>query len=300
MRITLKQIIVFDAVARLGTISEAAKAISLSQSGTTMSLQELERGLNVPLFHRYRKKLTLNENGRRLQPKARSLISQARDIEMVPDGERLQGLLGIGATVTMGQYVLPRICRDFIRNFPDVKLSLSVANTAEIIAKVEGMVLDIAVIEAPSNRPMLETISLGHDPLKIFASPEHPLARKKLVSIDDLKNQNWFLPGPQSISRTTLMMALRDRVGVMNIPFESDVPEAVKQAVKGSTALSCASFLTIENELAAGTLAEVKVADLTLSRTFNLIYRRDVYQGNVQQSFIDYVTKVLSPTLRQD
>src|SRR5438067_13369729 len=97
MRISLRQVAVFDAVARTGSVSRGALEVALSQSAASMALKELEDALGVVLFHRHGRKLSLNENGRRLQPMARSLLTQAREIERISPGEDLSGVLRIAA-----------------------------------------------------------------------------------------------------------------------------------------------------------------------------------------------------------
>src|SRR5437868_6251316 len=106
MRFSLKQIAVFDAVARLGSVSRAAEEVALSQSAASMALKELEDSLGAQLFHRHGRKLILNENGRRLQPKAHSLMRLAGEIG-TPESEDLDGTLRVAASTTVGNYVLP-------------------------------------------------------------------------------------------------------------------------------------------------------------------------------------------------
>jgi DNA-binding transcriptional LysR family regulator len=295
MRVTLKQLTVFDAVARLGSIKAAAEEISLSQSATTMSLQDLERNLGVELFRRYKKRLTLNENGRRLQPRARSLILQVKEIESVSSlASSLMGRLKVAASTNVGGYVIPALCRDFLAIHPDVKISLKTGGIVDTIGMVESMACDIGLIETPVHRPSLVSKRLGSYSQAIFASPEHPLAGRERVAIDELRDQSWFVPSISSIVRTTVLLELGDRFGTLNIRFECDAVEALKNAVKGSPALSCLPLLAVENDIAAGTLTEIHVPELRLTRSFHLIHRKDVYHGEVHRAFIDHVVSAFA------
>lgn len=295
MKITLKQLRVFEAVARLGSIKAAADEISLSQSATTMSLQDLERNLGVELFRRYKRHLTLNENGRRLQPSARSLLLQAKEIESVSQqGNRLQGRLKVAASTAIGEYVIPALCRDFLSIHPEVKISLKTGAIADTISLVESMACDVGLIEAPVHRSSLISTRLGNYSLAIFASPQHPFVGREDVALEELRDQSWFVPGISSIVRTTVLLELGDRFGTLNIRFECDAVEALKNAVKGSSALSCLPLLAVENDIAAGTLAEIRVSGLRLTRSFYLIHRKDVYHGEVHRAFIDHVTSAFA------
>jgi len=107
MKITLRQLRVFDAIAGSGSVGQAAMDISLTQSAASMSLKELERQLGAQLFDRQGKRLQLNDYGRWLQPKAHSILQQINEIEHSTTSEKLQGQLQIGASSTIANYLLP-------------------------------------------------------------------------------------------------------------------------------------------------------------------------------------------------
>src|SRR5579871_3738181 len=113
MHFSLRQIKVFDAVARLGSLSRAAEEVALSQSAASMALKELEDNLGTKLFHRHGRRLLLNENGRRLRPKAHSLLLLAAEITQ-PHSDELEGMLRIAASSSVGNYVLPECSAAFL------------------------------------------------------------------------------------------------------------------------------------------------------------------------------------------
>ena len=287
MRITLKQLVVFDAVARLGFVNQAAEEISLSQSATSMALRDLEKNLDVSLFHRHKKKLTLNENGRRLQPLVRSLLIQARDIES--NVSTLQGKLTIGASSTIGQFLIPGICAKFVTKNPDVRIHLVVSKTAQLIEDVDKLILDIGFIEAPCNRQSLHMIPVGGDRLSLVVGKGHRLAAKKRVKIRDLAGERWILLDVPSATRTLLTIGIRNQVGALDIALETNNIEVIKEAVKCGMGISCLSTLAVKDELKSGELVCLALEGLSLERRFNAIYRSDVYHGSVQKEFINYV-----------
>src|SRR5262245_58938540 len=138
MHFSLRQIEVFDAVARLGSVSRAAEEIALSQSAASMALKDLEDSLGSKLFHRHGRKLVLNENGRRLQPKARSLMLMAAEIR-TPESEDLEGELHIAASTTIGNYILPACSAAFLSRFPKVRLTVATTLFSDVISRVETM-----------------------------------------------------------------------------------------------------------------------------------------------------------------
>src|SRR5262249_42932400 len=136
MKITLRQMAVFDAITRLGSVSLAAREVALTQSAASMALRDLERNLGGEPFHRHRKRLVLNDAGRRLRPRVRSVLLGARDIELSADAGGHQGALLVGASSTIGHYLLPAICDGFMRDHPGVSIALTVLPAVDIIKGV--------------------------------------------------------------------------------------------------------------------------------------------------------------------
>ncbi|TAK99913.1 MAG: LysR family transcriptional regulator, partial [Rhodospirillaceae bacterium] len=137
MHFSLKQIALFDAIVRMGSLSRAAEEVALSQSAASMALKELEDSLGTKLFHRQGRKLILNENGRRLQPKAHSIILLAAEITQ-PETKELEGMLRIAASTTVGNYVLPECSAAFLSRHPKVRLVISTATINETVERVEA------------------------------------------------------------------------------------------------------------------------------------------------------------------
>ena len=155
IQISFRQLSVFDAVARTGSVSQAAIEISLGQSATSLSLRELEKSLGASLFERIGKKLVLNANGHRLRPQAHSLLQQGQDFYLDKGSEVLAGVIRLAASSTIGQYLLPQICSGFISRHPAVQVDLSIASTIEVIVKTEQMTVDLGLIEGPCHQRSL-------------------------------------------------------------------------------------------------------------------------------------------------
>jgi DNA-binding transcriptional LysR family regulator len=287
MRISLKQLSVFDAVARLGSVSKAADDISLSQSATSMSLAELENHLGAPLFNRHGKRLSLSDYGRWLQPKVHQLLIQAKEIETSSNQETLQGNLKIGASSTIGNYLVPSAIAAFVQKHPQVNINLKVANTEEIVAGMQSLSFDIGLIEGPSHAPQLNTEVWKSDELVIFCSPLHPLAQKVKITNEDLIDAQWVLRELGSGTREVFSLATQSILMNPQVKLELGNSEAVKLAVKTGLGLGCLSSLAIEAEILAGTLVKLECDFINLQRNFFLIQRKDNYQSQLMKSFID-------------
>lgn len=287
MRISLKQLAVFDAVARLGSVSKAAEDISLSQSATSMSLAELESHLGAPLFHRLGKRLSLNDYGRWLQPKVHQLLAQAKEIELSSKHDTLQGSLKIGASSTIGNYLVPATVAAFVKTHPEVSIHLEVANTEQIVAGMQSLSFDIGLIEGPSHAPQLDTKIWKKDELVIFCNPNHPLAKQTTVSAEDLTAAQWVLRELGSGTREVFSLATQSILMNPQVKLELGNSEAVKLAVKTGLGLGCLSSVAIQTELQAGSLVKLKTEFINLKRNFFLIQRKDSYQSQLIKTFID-------------
>jgi DNA-binding transcriptional LysR family regulator len=286
MRFSLRQIAVFDAVARLGSVSRAAEEVALSQSAASMALKELEDSLGAKLFHRHGRKLILNENGRKLQPKAHSLILLAAEIGK-PHTDELDGVLRVAASTTVGNYVLPECSAAFLARHPKVRLTISTLNIPETVDRVEALSVDLGLVETHCNRTTLHTEVVGRDRATVFAAPDHPFARRGHASLADLRAASWCLRENPSLTRTHLTLTLG--AGGLDIRFVANTNEAIKAAVATGLGLGYASTRVIAREVAAGDLVPVDAKSVALERVFTLLTPKRVYQGALPMAFADHV-----------
>jgi DNA-binding transcriptional LysR family regulator len=296
MRITLRQLCVFEAIARHGSVSRGADEVAMSQSAASMALKELEEGLRVTLFHRNGKQLTLNENGRRIQPLVRSLLTQVREMEYIGPALEMTGVLRIGASTTIGNYLAGRLCAQFARRYPEVRIKLQVMVAQDVMRQVESMSCDLGLIEAPCNRAALVCEPLCNDEVVVFAAPDHPLAKRESVTVADLCAAQWCLSDASSSTRSILTLGLAH--SGLSIVLETNSAAAIKMAVTSGLGLGCLSRVALEREFAAGELTPLSVQGLVLRRHFNLLSPKGVYKGGVQDAFIAMAREMLSDVLQ--
>ena len=169
VRITLKQLEVFIAVAQSGNVTRAAESLSITQSATSMSLSDFETQLGRKLFDRVGKRLQLNDAGRLLLPKALDAIARIQEIEaMAASDAPLIGQLRIGASLTIGNYMLPGLIGSFMRTHAGAHVTLDVANTRHVIKALEHFQIDIGFIEGEGlglkSDPKAELMRVGEAP----------------------------------------------------------------------------------------------------------------------------------------
>ena len=286
MRITLKQLEVFVAIARTENMSQAAETLYLSQSACSMALSTMEKQLNSVLFDRHSKRLMLNERGRFLLPKAMRIIAQAQELQdsMMERGkETLSGYLIIGASMTVGNYLLPGVIGNFVTLHPEVKISLKIANTKSVIQQLLKFDIDMAMVEGSCHHDEIEALPWGKDELVIIASPDDLLARKNTITRQDLISNQWILREIGSGTRERFDSAF----GGKTQPFlELGHHEAIKQAVQNGLGISCLSKVTIAKEIKNKELVILKTPFLKLTRNFYLLLHKDKYQTALLKEFI--------------
>ncbi|ORJ54913.1 LysR family transcriptional regulator [Geothermobacter hydrogeniphilus] len=290
MAITLRQLEVFVAVAQEGNVTRAAEALRISQSAVSMSLAELERLLGEKLFDRRGKRLLVNDQGRVMIPKAVDVLARVTEIETTFSGpdDRLAGLLRIGASSTIGNYLMPRILGDFTAEHAEARLSLDVGNTEQIVQELLHFNIDIGFIEGFCHQTTIETIPWRQDHLAIHAGADHPLAKKRNISVDDLMAARWILREQGSGTREVFETALAGKLGNIRVYLELGNTEAIKEAVEAGLGISCLSLLATRRARRSGALVALQTPFLDLRRNFYLLLHGEKYRTRLLRRFMAF------------
>ncbi|THF66283.1 LysR family transcriptional regulator [Pseudothauera nasutitermitis] len=285
MRFTLRQLEVFVAIARGENVSRAAESLSLSQSATSAALAELENQFDRPLFDRVGKRLRLNEHGRLLLPKTVELLDRALELEGLLQADDTPGSLKVGATLTIGNYLAPLIASDYLQRHPSGQVSLSVHNTATIVARVSRYEIDLGLIEGRTDEPDVEVEPWVRDELVPFCAPSHPLAGRKELRVEELMEEWWILREHGSGTRETLEGALRHHGG-LRVRLELEHTEAIKRAVENGLGIGCISRLALRDAFRRGSLVPLETPGLDLSRRFQFVWHRGKYHTAAMRAFL--------------
>lgn len=296
MRITLKQLEVFIAVAQSGNVTRAAETLSITQSATSMALADFESQLGRKLFDRIGKRLQLNDTGRLLLPKALDAVARVADIEhLAASDTALIGPLRIGASMTIGNYMMPGLIGSFMQQHPGAQLMLEVANTRHIIQALEQFQIDIGFIEGFCHEPNIEVLPWCRDELVIFAAPTHALAQKKTVTEDDLAQADWILREPGSGTREVFDNAVLGKVSRINLLLEFGHTEAIKHAVESGIGIGCASRRTLEDAIHTGSVVPIDTPFLNLERELYVLIHRQKYRTQGLERFLQHCRQGVLP-----
>ena len=240
----------------------------MSQSAASAALQNLEQAYNISLFNRVGKKLELNEVGKTLRSKAVLLFDHALEFEQALQGHSDIGHLKVGASFTIGNHLAVTYLAGYLTDHPEAKVDINVANSADIVAQVLNFEVDIGMIEGEVQDKALELIPWREARLVVFCSPEHPLAKKKNLSDNDIKQANWILREPESGARQTFARAMTGLMPDIDIYLEFKHNEAIKKAVEAGLGIGCLSEIVLQNNFKTGDLVPLNLPKRDMKRTF--------------------------------
>ena len=296
MRLTLRQLQIFTAVADTGSTTAAGLIVSLAQSATSGALRELEGILAARVFDRVGKRLVLNDNGRALLPRARAMLDGAKDIEggfatFDTSLDATPHLLVLGASTTIGNYILPALVASYLGSSPNVCVDIVIGNTSEIAAAAARLEIDIGFIEGPCHEREVQALPWLDDELVIVCGPAHPLLhedRTARVGVKVLREQQWLLREPGSGTREAVESALLPHLNQWTRPMVLGSTEAIKQAVAVGLGIACLPLCAVRDLLALGRIAVIKTTLPRLTRPFYQIHHRQKNFSSALEHFVSH------------
>jgi DNA-binding transcriptional LysR family regulator len=288
MRFTLRQLEVFMAVARNESVSRAGKELAMSQSAVSSSLGDLETQIGVALFDRVGKRLRLSDTGRSLRARAEGLWQQARDLDDAFAANEAS-TLRIGATLTIGNYFAPALIARFVRAVPESVVTLDIANTDEIARRVENFEIDVGLVEGELSREELRVTPWRKDELVVFCAPDHPLAKKRVLTDSDLRSTPWVLRERGSGTRQTFDRALSGLLPDLRVVLELTQTDAIKSAVAARLGLGCLSRIALADSFRSKTLVPLSVRNRSFERWLYLVLHRRKHVGTGLGRFLSII-----------
>lgn len=283
MKVTIRQLQVFDAVAALGSVIRAAERLGMSQSAASTDLQIV---LHRPFFvHAQGRPLQITDEGRRLHPKVRSLLSEISDIEHADGDAPLSGKLIVGATSMIAETVLPRLCVEFMRLHPGVHIHLEAESVGDLFERLGRFELETALIETFPNMEGIELTRWRTDELLLVVAPEHPLAGRPKLSIKDLEGYAWCTREANSSITSRLRYLLHEQIGQFYVAFESTSNLAIRHAVIAGGGIGCISEALVQHDLDIGRLCRLDVTDFIYTRALSLARPRNIRRGRLASEF---------------
>ncbi|MBY0204493.1 DNA-binding transcriptional LysR family regulator [Paenibacillus intestini] len=288
------QLHIFYTVAEKGSFSAAAQALHMTQPAVTMQIQSLEDYFGTKLLHRSTKKIELSEAGRTLLPHAKRSVELVRqtDEAMSAFTQKLQGRLQLGASLTIGEYVLPRMLGPFAKQYPDISIVMKVMNTTQIMDEILKHQLNFGLIEAPVNHPDMIVEPVMQDELKLIVPAGHDLAGRGKVNLEEVMNYPFVLREEGSGTRQVMEGQLQKKKidpNDMNVVMELGSTGAVKSAVEAGVGITMLSPSSVQHELALGLVHIVDIRGLEFKRQFYAIHLKSSLLPLSAVAFLGYL-----------
>ena len=283
---------VFQTVARLLSFTKAAEELHMTQPAVTFQVRQLEEQFNTRLFDRTHNRISLTDAGKRVHECADRIFELYAEMdnsvrELTGD---ISGVLILGASTTIAEYMLPVLLGDFKAKYPDITIRLKVANTDGIVSQVENNTIDLGVVEAPVNNKNLVVEQCRTDHLVLIVPPGHELAQEDGVPIQRVADYPFICREEGSGTREVMIESMHD-AGVstadLNIAMELGSLEAIKGAVESGMGVSILSNATIQKELKLGTLAAVQI-DPPIDRPFSFVHQKQKFRVRAMDELLNF------------
>lgn len=270
---------VFCTVAELRNFSRAAQVMHLAQPTVSQLIQGLEEYYGVRLLDRDSKHVELTAAGRELYAHATSLLREFAEVRraVLQAAGAVEGLLTVGASQTVGEYILPRALSQFLREHPRVEVRLQIQNTEQVVNLLTNGGLDLGLVEGRVDGEDLTKVPFLVDELYLIAPTNHPWRELTRVPPLDLLKERFLLREKGSGTRQVLEEHLQAggvRLGDLRVVSELTSTVAIKGAVEAGMGVSALSLWAIQNELRLGTLIARPLENLPIRRTLRVIYPR--------------------------
>ncbi|MFA6314416.1 MAG: LysR family transcriptional regulator [Sterolibacterium sp.] len=284
--VTLRQLKVFEAVARHLSFSRAAEELHLTQPAVSMQVRGLEEDAGLPLTEQIGKKIFLTHAGAELARHARVIAQQLRAAE-----EALAAIRGVSGgelkigVVSTAKYFAPRLLAAFRTRHPGVELHLGVHNREKIVRQLADNEIDLAIMGRPPAE--LDTVAdaFAANSLVFIAAPDHPLAARRRIAPASLAQESFLIREQGSGTRSAMERFFAEHEVALGHTFEASSNETIKQAVMAGMGIAFISSRTIELELAVRQLVILHVAGTPILRQWHLVHRAEMRPFPLAEAF---------------
>ena len=300
---TLDQLKILQAIASEGSFKKAADKLYISQPAVSLHVQNLEKQVNTPLFYREKRKAQLTETGQLLLKYSSRILSLCEETcHALDELNSLQsGGLTIGASQTVGTYLMPRLIGLFKHKYPQIDIELQVHSTRKIAWDINSGNIDLAIVggEIPTELAnKLDITPYAEDELALILPLNHPLSKFKFIKKEDLYRLKFIALNPQSTIRNVIDKTLAHNgidSSYLKIEMELNSIEAIKNAVNSGLGVAFVSVSAISKELELQMLHWAKIEGITIKRTLSILLNPNRYYSTATQSFKEEILETLVP-----
>jgi DNA-binding transcriptional LysR family regulator len=297
---TLQQLRILKAVATEENLTKAAELLYVSQPSLSKQIKTLEKNLDILLINRENNKISLTENGKVFLQYCERILAlceeSCRVLIDLKNGER--GNLTVGASQTIGTYLMPRVLALFAQNYPQIDLKVQVNSTRIIAKNIMNREIDIAVVGGEIPEELKKNLSVKHfveDEFSLIIPKSHPFATKKRITKEDLYHLNFITLNSNSTIRKfidNILIQNQIQTKQLKIIMQLNSIEGIKTAVSLGLGAAFVSSSAIEKEIELKTIEILKIDNIRISRTLSIISNPDCYKSKAFEFFYEELIKL--------
>lgn len=286
---TLPQLRVFEASARLGSLTRAAEELHIAQPTASVQIKKLTETVGLPLFEQVGRRVYLTDAGQRLYAGCHEVFRALSTVEETLNGLRAmeRGHLRL-AICTTGKYFAPRMLGAFIQRYPGVEASLEIHNRKGLIDRLESNEDDLYVFASPLQRDDVVTQALVPNPLVVFARADHPLAHARQISFERIATEPFLMREPGSGTRLLATKLFERRGLTPRISMELSDDEAIKEAILAGMGVAIMSRFTLGLEPEPSRLICLDVEGFPLENHWYFAYPVGKQLSATARAFMDF------------
>ncbi len=290
MRATLHQLRIFHQLTLLMNYTKVANKLNLTQPAVSIQIKQLESNLDLPLFEKIGTKLFLTPAGHELNRFCDEIFARIDRLDITLNAMKgaLEGDLRM-AVVTSAKYFTPHLLGEFHKLYPKVKLLLEVVNREQIIQRLKDNSDDLVIMGLVPESMSLTRYPFVENPIAIFASPSHPLAKKKNIPLYELAKYDFIFRESGSGTRKAVEAFMQSNNIKLKPSMVLGSSETIKQAVMADLGISALSRHSATLELATKCLIELDVESFPLVRNWYVVHHKTKQLSPISQAFIDFI-----------
>lgn len=285
---------VFITVANTKNFSKAAKVLNLTQPAISFQIQTLEQYYQTMLFDRVNRHVKLTESGELLLEYALSMNDLQAELERKIQQltGQVKGNLTIGASRTVGEYIMPYIVSAFKKEYPDVDIALEIYNTRQVENNIMNNTIDVGLVESDISNKKLFYQDFLDDELVLIVSSNHRWASEETISLLELKDEPFIIREAGSGSRLVFEQALLDSdfdIENLNIIMEIGNITAIKTIVASGLGVSVVSKWAAEDMVNSGEICILRIKEFTIHRKLSIILNNDFFESEACSKFVRFL-----------
>lgn len=283
---TLRHLKIFVTVCETGSATAAGEKLHIAQPSISLAISELEDYYGIKLFDRISKRLHITEAGKNFLQYATHIVGLFEDMEKEIKNFDVMGIIRIGASITIGNYLLPGYITQFKQIHPQMYVKVIIDNSEKIQQYILSNQIDIGLIEGVVHSSYIIEHKFRDDELVMVCGNDHPFANQKNIEISKLQGESFILREAGSAGREIFDSTMTSH-GIEILPaWESTSTQAIVRAVQANLGISVLPYLLVKDSLDRKDISQFQINGIRFQRSFSVIYHQNKYLTESAKDFI--------------